>query len=234
MDGRASTVFFIQETGEYQGSAERMLDHAGYTVRSFGSTEQFLNNHPVETPGCVLLDGCAPTLHALQSHRAMDQAPCTCPIIFLTDTTDIETSVNAMKEGAFDLLTKPIDATDLCESIERAFAHDAEQRRQRAITEIFLQRLASLTLREREIMSHVVRGRMNKQIAADLCAGEKTIKVHRARVMQKMRVRSVAELVQIGVRVEIFIEPILDIGSRAIRWRPITGSGNTIIRGLPG
>jgi FixJ family two-component response regulator len=134
-------------------------------------------------------------------------SPYARPIVFLTGQGDIQSSVQAMKAGAVDFLTKPIDDERLVAAIERALKRDAAERQERTIRNAIQQRFLLLTPRERQVMSHVIRGRLNKQIAADLGTGEKTIKVHRARVMSKLVVRSVAELVKLGARVGITMDP---------------------------
>jgi FixJ family two-component response regulator len=125
-----------------------------------------------------------------------------------------------MKEGAVDFLTKPVDDSQLFAAVDQALKRDAEQRLERAIRDTIQRRLAMLTPRERQVMAHVIRGRLNKQIAADLGTGEKTVKVHRARVMSKMVARSVAELVQLAARVGVGIEPALGgAGATGINWK---------------
>jgi FixJ family two-component response regulator len=139
--------------------------------------------------------------------------------VFLTGRGDVQTSVHAMKEGAVDFLTKPVDDTQLFAAVDQALKRDAEQRLERAIRDTIQRRLAMLTPRERQVMAHVIRGRLNKQIAADLGTGEKTVKVHRARVMSKMVARSVAELVQLAARVGVGVEPSVGAGTAGIGWR---------------
>ena len=146
-------------------------------------------------------------LSGLDLQRLFVEMPCARPIVFISGRSDIQTSVNAMKAGAVDFLTKPIDDVRLVAAVEQALRRDAEQRRDRAMRNMIQHRLKELTRRERQVMEHVIRGRLNKQIAVDLGIGEKTVKVHRARVMPKMGVRSVAELVQLVARVGVAIEP---------------------------
>lgn len=143
------------------------------------------------------------------------------PIVFLTGVGDVQTSVHAMKDGAIDFLTKPVDDLKLFEAVELALRRDLEQRRERSIRTTIQHRLEVLTPRERQVMAQVIRGRLNKQIAADLGTGEKTVKVHRARVMSKMMVRSVAELVQLGARVGVCMEPIQGGNATAINWKSV-------------
>jgi len=162
-------------------------------------------------------------LSGLDLQRTLVASPGARPIVFLTGRGDIQTSVHAMKEGAVDFLTKPVDDTQLFAAVDQALKRDAEQRLERAIRDTIQRRLAMLTPRERQVMAHVIRGRLNKQIAADLGTGEKTVKVHRARVMSKMVARSVAELVQLAARVGVGSEPAVGgagaAGAAGITWR---------------
>jgi FixJ family two-component response regulator len=219
MNGEVSTVFIVDDAREVRAALSRVLTAAGYQARSFESAERFLEEQDVEAPGCLLLDICMPGLSGLELQRALIGSECARPIVFLTGAGDVETSVHAMKAGAVDFLTKPIDDLRLFAAVEQALRRDAEQRLRAAIRGRIHQRLETLTPRERQVMGQVVRGRLNKQIAADLGTGEKTVKVHRARVMSKMEARSVAELVQLGARVGVAIEPALGLSAVALNWK---------------
>jgi FixJ family two-component response regulator len=197
----------------------RVLAAANYQVRSFESAERFLEEQDPEEPGCLLLDICMPGLSGLELQRVLVGSPGARPIVFLTGRGDIQSSVDAMKEGAVDFIAKPIDDVRLFAAVNVAIQRDAEQRLERAIRGMIQMRLETLTPRERQVMAHVIRGRLNKQIAAGLGTGEKTVKVHRARVMSKMGARSVAELVQLGARVGVAIEPDLSIGAAGLNWK---------------
>jgi RNA polymerase sigma factor (sigma-70 family) len=218
MNGVTRTVFIVDDAPQVRRSLLRVLAAAGYRVRAFESAEAFLGEHEADAPGCLLLDIGLPGLNGIELQRAWAGSPNKLPIVFLTGMGDIQTSVDAMKEGAVDFLTKPIDSVRLFAAIEEAFRRDEEQRRQVSIRRVIHQRLETLTPRERQVMVCVIRGRLNKQIAAELGTGLKTVKVHRARVMSKMLARSVPELVQLGARVGVKIEP--QIGNRAavLRW----------------
>jgi FixJ family two-component response regulator len=137
----------------------------------------------------------------------------------LTGTGDVQTSVEAIKQGALDFLTKPVDCVELFAAVTRAFQRDEEQRLQVSLRQVIRQRFDTLTPRGREVMAYVVRGFLNRQIAAEMGAADKTVKLHRARVMSNMLARSVPELVQLGARVGVQIQPYLSIGSMAISWR---------------
>jgi FixJ family two-component response regulator len=219
MDSETRTVFVVDDVPEVRMSLSRLLSAAGYCVRAFESAESFLNEHDAEDPGCLLLDVCMPGLSGPELQRSLASARLIRPIVFLTGNGDIQTGVHAMKEGAVDFLTKPVDDVRLFAAVERALRRDAEQRLERSIFHTIQQRLEMLTPRERQVMTQVIRGRLNKQIAADLGTGEKTVKVHRARVMSKMMVRSVAELVQLAARVGVSIEPTPGFRADSINWR---------------
>jgi FixJ family two-component response regulator len=219
MNDTARTVYIVDDTREVRTALSRLLGAAGYQVRSFESAERFLAEHDAEAPGCLLLDVCMPGLSGLQLQRVLTGSPGARPIVFLTGKGDIQSSVHAMKEGAVDFLTKPIDDKQLFAAVEQALRRDAEQRLEVAIRSTIQKRHETLTPRERQVMVHVIRGRLNKQIAAGLGTGEKTVKVHRARVMSKMGARSVAELVQLGARVGVAIEPALSGGPSSLNWK---------------
>jgi FixJ family two-component response regulator len=219
MHGAAPTVFIVDDAPEVRKSLSRVLGAAGYQVRSFESAEGFLAEHHGDIQGCLLLDICMPGLSGIELQHALVTSPNALPIVFLTGMGDIQTSVDAMKEGAVDFLTKPIDNVRLFAAVDQALRRDEEQRVQVEIRRLIHHRLETLTPRERQVMAQVIRGRLNKQIAAELGTGEKTVKVHRARMMSKMVARSVAELVQLGARVGVEIEPALGIGTTALSWR---------------
>lgn len=212
-----STVFIVDDDREVRAALSRLFAAAGYPVQAFESAGRFLNEQDADVPGCLLLDVCLPGLSGMELQRALIGSPSARPIVFLTGMGDIQTSVNAMKAGAVDFLTKPIDVERLIGAVDQALQRDAEERLERAIRNTIEQRLKTLTPREREVMMHVIRGRLNKQIAAELNTGEKTVKVHRARVMSKLGVRSVAELVQLTSRAGIAIEPIVPAPEPAAR-----------------
>jgi RNA polymerase sigma factor (sigma-70 family) len=218
MNGEASTVFIVDDAQEVRKALSRVLVAVGYQVCPFESAERFLAEQDTEAPGCLLLDICMPGLSGIELQRALVGSPNARPIVFLTGKGDIQTSVNAMKEGAVDFLTKPIDNLQLFAAVEQALRRDEEQRLNAAIRRMINERLETLTPRERQVMAQVIRGRLNKQIAAELGTGEKTVKVHRARMMSKMVARSVAELVQLGARVGVEIQPALGAGP-ALSWK---------------
>jgi len=176
-------------------SLDRLLRSAGFAVRTYPSPQDFLRQHDSAAPGCVVLDLSMPGLDGLQLQQALARAGDQCPVIFISGNGDVPKSVQAMKAGAIDFLTKPFDQKDLLAAVRAAIAKDREGRVARAERSSVGMRVAALTPRERQVMAHVVAGHLNKQIAAVLGIAEKTVKVHRARVMRKMNVASVADLV---------------------------------------
>jgi FixJ family two-component response regulator len=212
------TVFIVDDAPQVRAALSRLLSAADYQVRSYESAERFLEEHDVDAPGCLLLDYFMPGLSGLELQRALIGSQCTRPIVFLTGASDVQISVHAMKGGAVDFLTKPVDPGLLFAAVEQALQRDITQRRIGAIRCVIQRRFDTLTPRERQVMAEVVRGRLNKQIAADLGTGEKTVKVHRARVMSKMDARSIAELVQLAGRVGISIQPNLDARGATLNW----------------
>jgi FixJ family two-component response regulator len=210
------TVFIVDDAPEVRNSLSRLLNAAGYPVQAFESAESFLRNQQANTHGCLLLDICLPGLSGIELQYQLQYSPFARPIIFLTGRGDIQTSVAAMKAGAVDFLTKPFESSQLFAAVDKAIRHDAEQRVERAVRNSVEARMISLTQRERQVMTCVIRGLLNKQIAAELGPGEKTIKVHRARMMAKMRVRTVAELVQLAAKVGVAHE--FSIAPAAASW----------------
>ena len=213
MDSEARTVFFIEDDPAVCRAVSRLLVAAGYGVRAFESAEGFLADRDSEAPGCLLLDVCLPGLGGMELQRALLGSPCPLPIVFLTGQGDILTSVTAMKAGAIDFLTKPIEGQRLIAAIDKALRRGAERRSEYAIRDVIQRRFDKLTAREKQVMNWIIRGRLNKVIAAELGIGEKTVKVHRARLMQKMGVRSVAELVPLAARIGVAIGLDLRIGA---------------------
>jgi FixJ family two-component response regulator len=181
----------------------RLFSAAGLEPRAFPSPAAFLRAHDPAMPGCLVLDVALPGLDGLELQQALAGSECARPIVFITGRGDVPTSVRAMKSGAVDFLTKPVNDTELLAAVHRAIEVDRLARAAQAELDALKQRLASLTPREREVLAQVVAGRLNKQIAADLGTVEKTIKVHRARIMEKMAVRSLADLVRLAERLGI-------------------------------
>ena len=194
------TVFVVDDYAPGRRSISRLLQAAGFAVTVFASAKEFLAQYDPETPGCLVLDLAMPAVSGLELQGMLADRGSLLPIIFLTAYGDIPKSVQAMKRGATDFLTKPVNDEDLLAAVRAAIEkHRALRRDQAELSEIRA-RLATLTPREREVLEYVVAGKLNKQIAGDLGTVEQTVKIHRAHVMQKMRVQSVAELVRLTER----------------------------------
>jgi len=194
------TVFLVDDDADVLKALGRLVRAWGYDSREFVSPQDFLREHDASLPGCAVLDVAMPDLDGLMLQRTLAAKGVELPVIFLTGRGDIPMTVCAMKAGAVDFLTKPVNADALLAAIGRAKEREAREREARAQMESFLAKLAKLTPREREVLGHVVTGRLNKQIAYDLGTVEKTIKVHRSRMMEKMGARSLAELVRMVER----------------------------------
>jgi FixJ family two-component response regulator len=203
MNDTTFTIFLVDDDAGVLKALSRLLRARGYEVQSFASPQAFLAVHDVSIPGCAVLDVSMPGLDGLELQRVLTAGGSRRPVIFLTGKGDIPTSVRAMRAGAIDFLTKPVSDADLATAIARAERDDASARHLNAERESINARFAVLTPREREVMTHVIAGRLNKQIAGDLGTVEKTIKVHRGRVMEKMGVHSVADLVRLAEKVGI-------------------------------
>jgi len=194
------TVFVVDDYAPGRRSISRLLRAAGFAVTAFASAEEFLTQYDPQTSGCLVLDLAMPAVSGLELQGVLADRGSLLPIIFLTAYGDIPKSVQAMKRGASDFLTKPVNDEDLLAAVRVAIEkHRALRREQAELSEIRA-RLATLTPREREVLEYVVAGKLNKQIAGELGTVEQTVKIHRAHVMQKMRVQSVAELVRMTER----------------------------------
>jgi FixJ family two-component response regulator len=195
--GTAGTcVSVIDDDALVLRSLDRLLQSAGFSVQTFSSAREFLDQRGADSPGCILVDLSMPGLSGLELQRALVQRGDARPVIFLTGQGDIPSTVEAMKAGAVDFLTKPCDEARLISAVSGALEKDRAGRQAQAERHSLDERVASLTPREREVLKRVVAGRLNKQIAAELGTAEKTVKVHRARMMRKMQFDSLAELVR--------------------------------------
>jgi FixJ family two-component response regulator len=203
MTDSETTVFLVDDDPSVLRGLERLLRAAGLAVRGFTSPEAFLEQHDPAAPGCAVLDLAMSGLSGLELQRALAARGGDRPVIFLTGRGDIAASVQAMKAGATDFLTKPVAAEDLVTAVRLGIEKDRQARAARAGLEAIERRLATLTAREHEVLRQVVAGRLNKQIAAELGTAEKTVKVHRGRMMAKMGIRSVAELVRMTADIGI-------------------------------
>ncbi len=191
-------VYLVDDDPDVLKATCRLLSSTGMAVVPFQSPTAFLESPRHPDAGCILLDLSMPELSGLDVQRELAARNTCLPVVFLTGKGDIRSCVEAMKHGAVDFLTKPVDADELIAAVNRALERSATLRRQEVVRTEVECSLSALTTREREVLSQVVAGRLNKQIALQLGTGEKTIKFHRGNLMKKLRVRSVAELVRLA------------------------------------
>jgi FixJ family two-component response regulator len=201
----APVVYIVDDDASVRKSLTRLVAAAGYRVQAFASAREYLAREPSTGAACLVLDVRMPGLTGLDLQKALAGSEHRTAIIFITGHGDIAMSVTAMKEGAVDFLTKPFAGKDLLDAIQRALAKDTRELGTEARVAEIQERVKLLTRRETEVFALVVTGMLNKQIASALGVGEKTVKVHRARVMEKMRAGSVAELVRLADAVGIVV-----------------------------
>jgi RNA polymerase sigma factor (sigma-70 family) len=203
----AGFIHIVDDDASFRTAIERRLKKAGYEVMSYPTAKHLLDRMPNEDdPSCILLDVRIPGLSGPELQGRLVELGSTVPIVFLTGYADVPTTVQAIKAGAEDVLTKPVSSDQLLRAIERAIERHDTARGAKIRLESIRHHIMALTPREREVFELVVRGKTNKQIAYELGATERTIKAHRQRVMQKMQVQSLAELVSLAERVGILRE----------------------------
>ena len=197
------TVFVVDDDPSVLKGLSRLLRSAGWQAATYGSSDEFLRQYDPSAPGCLVLDIAMPGVDGLELQRQLADAGCPLAIVFITGHGDIPTSVRAMRAGALNFLAKPVNDNDLLAAVGEAVETDRAARRAQRDLSLIRERLATLTPREREVLDQVVAGKLNKQIAGELGTVEKTIKFHRAHVMEKMGARSLAELARMGERLGI-------------------------------
>ncbi len=197
------TIFIIDDDQSVRSGLQRLLKAAGKRVESFASPIDFLNSEKKNWPGCIILDFQMPEMTGIELQERLIQDEIELPIIFLSGQSNVPITSNAMKKGAVDFLTKPVDVDELMEAIQISLEKDIVNRKQRAMSSSIQKLINTLTSREYEVMTYVITGLLNKQIASELVISEETVKIHRGRVMRKLGIVSIAELVRFSEKVGI-------------------------------
>jgi FixJ family two-component response regulator len=193
-----ATIHVVDDDDALRKATARLLRAAGHEVRTYPSAAEFLATGGVSPPACALLDLRMPGLSGLDVQERLDAWNDPPAVVFVSGHGQVADSVRALRRGAVDFLTKPVDAAELLGAIERALAREAEQRAQRSLVRELRERYERLTRREREVLPHLVAGQLNKQTAFDLGTAERTIKAHRASILEKMQAASIADLVRMA------------------------------------
>lgn len=201
---RSATVFIVDDDPSFLKSMSRLVSAVGYTVRAFESAQEFLEQIGPETSGCVVTDLQMPGMDGLKLQEALRKTTNPLPVIFLTGQGDIPTTVNAMRRGAEDFLTKRAPKEELLSAIERACEREAHERQERGRLKELRDRFHDLSERELEVLGHVVQGKMNKEIAAELEINERTVKLHRTNITRKLKVQSAIELSRLADEAGLF------------------------------
>lgn len=207
MTSDKQTVFIVDDDAAVRDSLRMLIASVGHSVEVFSSGQEFLEAYGDDRPGCLVLDIRMPGMSGLDLQERLSERGSILPIIFITGHGDIPMAVEAMRGGAVDFLQKPFRDQELIDRINEALDKDRADRDMLGQRKVIVDRMGQLTPREREVMSLVTSGRANKQIAHDLNLSQRTVEVHRARVMEKMRARSLAHLVRMAVAVEELVEP---------------------------
>jgi FixJ family two-component response regulator len=213
-------IHVVDDDESLRTAVLRLLEAAGFEARGYASTGDFLLQPLPDRPGCVLLDVRMPGPSGLDLQEALQRRGVTLPVVFLTGHADVASSVRALKAGAVDFLTKPIERHTLFEAIDRALARDATQRAVREEADELRARVGALTHRERQVFEHVAAGLLNKQVADAMNIAERTVKLYRARLMEKLGAGSAAEIGRLAERLRQLAQPGEDAGARPPRTPP--------------
>jgi FixJ family two-component response regulator len=200
---RQTTVFIVDDDDAVRGSLRLLLKASGLPSVALGSAQEFLDTWHAEQPGCLILDVRMPGMSGLELQTELNRRGAIIPVIFISGHGDIPMAVEAIQHGAFDFLSKPFSDQDLIDRVRRAIAVDAENRKALAEKETLRSRYESLTPREKEVLLLVTQGKANKVMAGDLGVSQRTVEIHRARVMEKMGAHSLAQLVRMTIDLEI-------------------------------
>ena len=201
-------VHVVDDDASFLTAISRLLRANGFSVKTYSSAHEFLAQRDADTPGCVLADLRMPQMSGLDLQTALAQTPNPLPILFLTGHGDIPSTVRAMRDGAEDFLEKTAPKKKLIDAVTHALSRDSQEREVRARRRELRTRFDTLTERELEVLAHVVRGQLNKQIAGDLGIHERTVKLHRTAITTKLKVQSVAELTRLTQEAGIFPGPV--------------------------
>lgn len=202
MRERNPTVFVVDDDEGVRNSLRFLLRSIGLPTQAYASAAEFLQTYAAHEPGCLILDVRMPGMSGLELQQQLNLRGATLPVIFITGHGDVPMAVEAMQHGAFDFLQKPFRDQDLIDRIQRALERDARSRSSLAQHEAIRSRFASLTPREREVLALMIRGKANKVMAADLGVSQRTVEIHRARVMEKTGAASLAQLVRMALDLE--------------------------------
>ncbi|GAA5123298.1 response regulator transcription factor [Luteolibacter yonseiensis] len=206
-DRQGRTVYVVDDDTSFLLSLTRMLRASGFSVKAYASATEFLTGHPEDARGCVIADLHMPEMSGIELQEQLVKTCNPLPVVFLTGEGDLPSSVTAMRQGAEDFLAKLAPSADLLAALDRALARDERERKQRSHKNELGARFRKLTPRDHEVLLHVLQGRLNKEIAADLGIDERSVKRHRTSIMAKLEIRSVVELARLAQEVGISVLP---------------------------